>query len=65
MSQWQHNVHALLADGYGAEDIALMLTRRGGRVTTSAEVRHEILILRQEGRLAEILRPKIKRTTTE
>lgn len=47
-------VMALLAEGYGAEDIALKLE------CGADLVRREIKRLRQEGRLAEMFQPKVK-----
>jgi len=49
---WQTWVRELLAQGFGVEDIAIK--------TKSAveHVRREVSILRQEGRLRDIVRPK-------
>ncbi len=46
--EWQKSVRTLLRFGYGAEDIALRL--RCG----ADDVRNEVAILREEGRLTEI-----------
>lgn len=51
-SKWQGDVARLLGEGFGAEDIAIRLK------CAADDVRREISILRQEGRLAEIVRPK-------
>jgi DNA-binding NarL/FixJ family response regulator len=53
-STWQGKVARLLGQGFGAEDIALKLS------CDPDAVRREIKIYRQEGRLAEIVRPKVK-----
>lgn len=50
-SNWQQKVRSLLRQGYGVEDIAVM------HKCDVAAVRAEVSILRQEGRLAEIVRP--------
>lgn len=52
---WQMLVHGMLRAGFGVEDIALRATKRGLR-TTADQVRNEITILRNEGRLLEVLR---------
>lgn len=51
---WQRRVHALLRAGLGAENIGLKLS------CPADQVRAEISILRQEGRLRDVLRPKVK-----
>jgi len=53
--QWQMLVHGMLGAGLGAEDIALRVRHMGLR-TTADQVRNEITILRNEGRLLEVLR---------
>ena len=50
-SAWQGHVARLLAEGYGAEDIAIRLG------CAADDVRREMEILRQEGRLRDIVRP--------
>jgi hypothetical protein len=50
-STWQGRVVALLRQGYGAEDIAIRLN------CAADDVRREMEILRQEGRLRDIVRP--------
>lgn len=49
---WQTQVRSLLGKGLGVEDIAIRLN------CAADDVRREVSILRQEGRLAEIVRPK-------
>ncbi len=48
---WQTAVRSLLGEGYGAEDIAIRLG------CAADDVRREMEILRQEGRLRDIVRP--------
>jgi hypothetical protein len=50
-SNWQQKVRFLRRRGYGVEDIAVM------HKCDVAAVRAEVSILRQEGRLAEIVKP--------
>lgn len=52
--QWQVLVHGMLGAGLGVEDIALRVRHMGLR-TTADQVRNEITILRNEGRLLEVL----------
>lgn len=47
---WIVRVRALLGQGYGVEDIAVMLDCRAD------DVRREVEIYRQEGRIKEILK---------
>lgn len=49
---WQTWVRELLGRGFGVEDIALKTK------CDPAHVRSEIKILRQEGRLRQVLRPR-------
>lgn len=51
-SKWQGDVARLLGEGFGVDDIAIRLK------CDADDVRREVQILRQEGRLAEIVRPK-------
>lgn len=53
---WQGDVHALLRQGYGAEDIAIKLNCRAD------DVRREVQILRETHQLARVLG---KRDTTK
>ena len=53
-THWQTSVRRLLREGYGAEDIAIKLK------CSADDVRREIHILREEGRLTKIVRPKVK-----
>lgn len=52
---WQMLVHGMLRAGFGTEDIAVRVNDMG-RYTTADQVRNEITILRNEGRLLEVLR---------
>jgi len=54
---WMGMVHRMLGVGLGVEDVAVRATRCGLR-TTADQVRNEITILRNEGRLLEVLRLK-------
>lgn len=49
---WMVQVRTLLGQGYGVEDISLKLE------CSVADVRREVEIYRQEGRLKEIVRGK-------
>lgn len=53
-THWQMRVREYLRQGFGVEDIALKLG------CAPDDVRREISILRQEGRLAKIVKPKVK-----
>lgn len=53
-SAWQGLVSQYLREGYGVEDIALFME------CDVALIRTEVSILRQEGRLRDIVRPKVK-----
>lgn len=49
---WMVKVRALLSEGFGVEDIAVKLACSVG------DVRREVEIYRQEGRITEIVRGK-------
>lgn len=51
---WMVRVRQLLSEGFGVEDIAIRLK------CSADDVRREIEIYRQEGRLTEIVRPRVK-----
>ncbi len=46
---WQSRVASLLRDGFGVEDIAIRMK------CSTADVRREVEILRNEGRLRDVL----------
>lgn len=48
---WRAKVHQLLGDGWGVEDISIMLS------CDVDHVRREVQILRDSGRLERVVRP--------
>lgn len=55
--EWHRALEGFLSEGFGSEDIALKLTA-SGHTTGLLEVRHTIRNIREEGRIAEVLRLK-------